>query len=126
MERSIIKLEEIFKASPAMLYQFITDPACLVRWFCDEAKVKGNLFHFTWNGYPEVAELTATDEETFIRFKWKDADDEDEFLEFKMFKAGVSNQTVLEVKDFCDSDEIEDSKQLWKNQLTKLRREIGG
>ena len=126
MERVQIKMEELFKSSPAMLYQFITDPACLVRWFSDEADVEGPNYEFTWNGAVETATLVETDEESRIRFKWDDADDPDEYLEFRMYKAGVTDQTVLEVHDFCDDDEVDDSRKLWTSQLKQLRQEIGG
>ena len=126
MDRVQIKIEELFKSSPAMLYQFITDPACLVRWFSDEADVEGDRYEFTWNGNPEMATLVETDENERIRFKWDDADDPDEYLEFRMYKAGVTDQTVLEVHDYCDDDEVEDSKTLLRNQVIRLRQEIGG
>lgn len=126
MARVQIHLEELFKSSPKMLYQFITDPACLVRWFCDEADLEADRYEFVWDGYPEMALLDETEEDTRIRFKWEDADDPEEYLEFKMYKAGVTDQTVLEVHDFCDDDEVADSKTLWMSQLKKLKREIGG
>ena len=109
-----------------MLYQFITDPACLVRWFCDEADVEGDEYEFSWNGAAEEATLVDSDENARIRFQWKDADDPEEYLEFRMYKAGVTDQTVLEVTDFCDDDEVDDTRSLWSTQLTRLRQEIGG
>ena len=126
MERVKFKVEELFKSSPAMLYQFITDPACLVRWFCDEADVEGRAYEFSWNGAAEEAKLVETEEDARIRFKWADADDPAEYLEFRMYKAGVTDQTVLEVVDFCDDDEVKDSRELWETQLKQLRQEIGG
>jgi len=126
MDREKIQLEELFKSSPKMLYHFITDPAALVRWFCDEADVEGDRYEFTWNGSPEMATLVETEEDARIRFKWDDSDDKEEYLEFKMYKAGVTNQTVLEVHDFCDDDEVADSKKLWQSQLIRLKQEIGG
>ncbi len=126
MPRVKIQLEELFKSSPRMLYQFITDPACLVRWFCDEADLEADRYEFVWDGHPEMATLDETEEDARIRFKWDDADDPEEYLEFKMYKAGVTDQTVLEVHDFCDDDEISDSETLWKNQLKRLKQEIGG
>lgn len=126
MDRVQIKVEELFKSSPAMLFQFITDPACLVRWFCDEADQEGNLYSFTWNGATEEANLIDAIEDQSIRFQWVDAEDPREYLEFRMYKAGVTEQTVLEVSDFCDADDIKDSKSLWVTQLQQLRQEIGG
>ena len=126
MDRVKVQLEELFKSSPAMLYQFITDPACLVRWFCDEADVQGDNYEFVWNGAAETATLIDSDEDERLRFAWDDADSDAEFLEFRMYKAGVTDQTVLEVIDFCDEDEVNDTKILWESQLQRLKREIGG
>ncbi len=126
MDRVKFKLEELYKASPAMLYQFITDSVCLARWFADEADVEGDRYVFSWNGADEAATLVDSDEESRVRFVWDDADDKSEYLEFKMYRAGVTDQTVLEVIDFCDEDEVADSKKLWESQLKILRQEIGG
>ena len=127
MSRVQFTIEELFKASPAMLYQFITDPATLVRWFCDECDVEnGDEYSFTWNGSTETATLVESDENERIRFTWDDADEPEEYFEFRMYKAGVTDQTVLEVHDFCDDDEVDDSRELWESQLKTLRQEIGG
>ncbi len=126
MDRVKFKIEELYKASPAMLYQFITDPACLGRWFSDEADVEGDRYVFTWNGADEVATFVDGDEDSRARFVWEEAEEPTEYLEFKMYRAGVTDQTVLEVIDFCDGDEVADSKKLWESQLKILRQEIGG
>ena len=65
-------------------------------------------------------------EEERVRFKWEDADNENEYLEFRMYKSPVTNETVLEITDFCDDDEVEDQKALWESQISELRKECGG
>ena len=126
MERVKFKVEELYKASPAMLYQFVTDAVNLSRWFCDEADVEGSRYVFTWAGNPEVAHLVDSDDDARARFVWEDADNKGEYFEFRMYRAGVSDQTVLEVHDYCDDDEVDDSRELWVSQLQRLRQEIGG
>ncbi len=125
MERVAIKLEFIFKASPAMLYKFITTPSCIVRWFCDEVEIDKNNYIFIWDGAEEEAELVEDHEDQLLRFKMMDYEDE-EYLEFSMSKSPVTNETILEITDFCDSDETEDQRQLWESQIENLRRELGG
>jgi len=65
-------------------------------------------------------------EDERIRFKWQDADDEEEYLEFRMRKSPVTNETILEITDYCDDDEVDDQKQLWQSQVKMLRQETGG
>lgn len=125
MERVKFTMEFIFRASPTILYQFLTTPACLIRWFCDEIDIQGETFTFMWNDTEEVAELVMDHEDELVKFKWEDAPSEEEYLEFKMYKSPVTGETILEVTDFCDDDEIEDQKQYWVSQLEKLRKESG-
>ena len=126
MKRVKIDLEFIFRASPTILYKFLTTPSCLIRWFCDEVDIQGEVYTFVWSGAEEVATMIDDIEDERIRFKWEDADDEDEYLEFRMRKSPVTNETILEITDYCDEDEIEDQSQLWKSQVKVLRQETGG
>ena len=125
MKRVSFEMEFIFRASPAILYTFLTTPACLVRWFCDGVDINTDVFTFTWDGADENAEMLDDIQEERVRFKWEDAE-EDEYLEFRMYKSGVTNETVLEITDFCDDDEVESQKDLWSTQMTKLKTECGG
>lgn len=126
MSRAQFNLEFIFKASPAILYRFITDPACLIRWFCDKCDINSEVYTFEWEGSQENAEMIDDIEEERIRFRWEDADDLAEFLEFRMYKSSVTNETVLEITDFCDDDEVQSQKDLWESQIAVLRIECGG
>jgi uncharacterized protein YndB with AHSA1/START domain len=125
MERVQIDMEFIFRASPTILYKFLTTPSTLIRWFCDEVDIQGDTFTFVWSGSEEVAELIDDIEDERVRFEWEDAD-EGEYLEFRMEKSPVTGETILTITDFCDSDEVADQKQLWETQINQLRTETGG
>ena len=126
MGREKIEMEFIFRASPAILYTFLTTPACIVRWFCDEVDIQDDVYTFVWEGSEEKADMIDDIEEERVRFKWQDADDEEEYLEFKMYKSNITNETILELIDFCDDDEVEEQKDLWETQMKKLKVEVGG
>jgi len=125
MKRVKINLEYIFRASPAILYTFLTTPACLVRWFCDEVDILEDVYTFTWQGDDEIAELVDDIEEERVRFVWEDAED-GEYLEFRMYKSDVTNETVMEITDFCDEIEEKEQQDYWENLLVVLRKETGG
>ena len=124
MKRVKITLEFIFRASPTILYQFLTTPSCLIRWFCDEADIQDKVYTFIWSGTEEVATLIEDNENEKLRFQWEDAD-ENEFLEFNFSTSPVTNETILEIIDYCDEDEVDDQKQLWESQIQVLRQETG-
>ena len=125
MKRVRIDFEFILRASPAILYTFITTPACLVRWFCDEVDIQDDVYTFTWQGADELAEMLDDYEDERVRFGWEDGED-GEFLEFRMYKSDVTNETVLEVTDFCDAGEEESQRDYWSNLIQILKKETGG
>jgi len=125
MKRVPIDLEFLFRASPAMLYKFLTTPACLVRWFCDEVEITKSEFIFIWEGAEEGAELVEDREDECVKFEMDEYED-DEYLQFRLSKSPVTNETIMEIRDYCDEDEVDDQKQLWESQIERLRREVGG
>ena len=125
MKRVTLNLEFIFRASPTILYKFLTTPACLVRWFCDEVDITKEQYDFIWSGSVESATLVEDIEDERVRFEWEDGED-GEYFEFRMSKSPVTNETILEITDFCDEYEIDDQTQLWESQMKMLRQETGG
>ena len=49
-EKQKFHIEYLLKASPEMLYQYVSTPSGLAEWFADSVQSKGNLFTFTWAG----------------------------------------------------------------------------
>lgn len=125
MERVKIDLEFIFRASPKILYQFFTTPSTLIRWFCDEVDIQDDTFTFVWSGSEEVAELIDDIEEERLKFEWEEGED-GEFLEIRFSRSPVTGETILEITDFCDDDEVDDQRQYWENQIARLRQATGG
>ena len=126
MERVSFTQEFIFRASPSILYQFLTTPNCLIRWFCDKVDITKEIYTFSWDGADEIAELIEDVENERVRFEWEEAEDDDEYLEFQISRSPVTGETILKITDFCDEDEVEDQMQLWDSQMKQLRQETGG
>ena len=126
MDREKIDLEFIFRASPNVLYDFFTATANLVRWFCDQVDINDTTYTFYWSGSDETAFLVEDEPAERLRFKWEDADEEEEYFEVRMFKSPVTGETVLEITDYCDNDEVEEQTRLWNSQIDNLRRACGG
>lgn len=126
MSRVKIDMEFIFRASPAILHQFLTLPENLVRWFADGVDITDDVYTFSWDGSDESALLLDDIEEERLRFKWEDEGEEEEYFEFRMYKSDITRQTILEITDFCDDDEVKEQKDLWEKQISALRDACGG
>lgn len=125
MKRVQFHLEFIMRASPTIVYTFLTNPACLVRWFCDKVDIDGDFYKFVWNKSEEWAELVDDIEEEYLRFKFESAENDNEFLEFKIYTSAITDETIVEIKDWCDENEVQDQKLYWENLISRMLREMG-
>lgn len=126
MERVKLQMDFVFRASPAILYQFLTTPSCLVRWFCDEVDAGDDHFTFFWGESAETATIIDDIEAELLRLQWEEMEEEGEFLEFRISESPVTGETILELSDFCDADELDDQRKYWQKQISQLRVECGG
>jgi uncharacterized protein YndB with AHSA1/START domain len=116
--------EYAVRCSPSILFEFLSTSNGLQEWFADKVDDKENIFHFTWNGSTDKAEVTEKEQDKFIRFHWLHTAPE-EFFEFRIEKTEVSNQTILVITDFAEKGEIKDQSQLWDYQVKDLFHRIG-
>jgi hypothetical protein len=47
-------------------------------------------------------------------------------LEFKISESPVTGETILDLTDFCDDGELNDTRQYWNQQIKNLQKECGG
>ena len=126
MDRTSFTQEFLFRASPTIVYRFLTTPDCLIRWFCDECKIIDDKYIFEWDGSEEQAELIAKKADERVRFKWLESEDDDSFFEIRIQVDALTKDVSLIVTDFADDeDEVEEAKQLWENQIDELKHTIG-
>ena len=121
-----IDLEFPIHASPSFLYQYISTPDSMGEWFADNVNSRGKKYIFIWDGAEEVAERLAQKNDTFIRFKWEEDDDEGTYFELRIEVDDLTKDVSLLVVDFADEDEVEESKMFWENQIAELKHVIGG
>jgi uncharacterized protein YndB with AHSA1/START domain len=126
MSKVKYEVEIAIHASPNMLYQYISSPSNLQEWFADKVNSRGKIFSFIWDGVEEEAELITKKAGERIRFKWLESEGDDSFFEIKIQLDAITKDVSLIVTDFADDeDEVEESKQLWENQIEELRHTIG-
>ncbi len=125
MDRVKIECDFFVKSSPAMLYTFLTAPEALCQWFADNVDNSGNKYFFTWEGFTEEAMCLGKEENVYVRYQLEEME-EGEFLEFKIGRAEISNETVLFITDYADADDEDDQRLYWQAQVDKLASALGG
>ena len=49
----------------------------------------------------------------------------EEYLIFKMYVSDVTRETIFEIHDYCDEDEVEDRTRLWESQVDAMKKAMG-
>ena len=119
------ELEFPIQASSQLLYQYISTPSGLSEWFADDVNLRGELFTFIWDDSEEQAKLLTKKNGERVKFKWVDDDDDQSYFEIRIQVDGITKDVSLMVTDFSENDEVEETKMLWDNQISDLKKVLG-
>jgi uncharacterized protein YndB with AHSA1/START domain len=115
------ELEFPIQASSQLLFQYISTPSGLSEWFADNVNLRGELFTFIWDDSEEQAKLLTKKNGERVKFKWLD-DDTNSYFEIRIQVDGITKDVSLMVTDFAEEDEVEETKMLWDNQISDLKK----
>lgn len=127
MKREKIHLEYPLNAtSKTVLWNAISTPSGLEGWFADRVNTDDNVLTFYWGKTEHrSAEIIAQRLFSYIRFRWEDNENQDDYFELKMSHTELTDDYVLEITDFSEPDELTDLQELWDSQVDTLRRTYG-
>ena len=123
-----IKFEMEFpiKVSQKLLFQYISTPSGLSEWFADNVNSRGEIFIFIWDDSEESAKLIRKINNEKIQFQWLDDEETDYYFELRIQFDEITKDVSLIVTDFAeDEEEVEESKLLWTNQISDLKKVLG-
>lgn len=123
--RKKIELEYIFSSSVKVLFSRLSTPSGLSEWFADDVYQKENKFVFVWDGVEHPATLLDLKNNTSVRFKWDDAEYENEHFGFDIRIEPLTKDVALIITDYTDRDDEADSVELWNKQIDLLHRNLG-
>ena len=119
-----IRLEFFLKTSPSVLFSRISTPSGLAEWFADNVKIEGKIFTFIWGDTEQKAAILSMIPNESISFRWLDNEPVSEFG-FNIMQDELTGDVALIVTDNTDDDDVEDAKNLWSSQVSKLKHMIG-
>ena len=127
MKREKVHLEYLLNAtSKNILWNAISTPSGLENWFADRVETNDRIMTFCWGKTERrTAEIIAQRAYTYIRFRWTDDDNENDYFEIRMSNNELTNDYVLEITDFAEAGEAGDLRELWDSEVDTLRRTCG-
>ena len=123
--REKIQLEYVINSSPKVLYDHVSSPSGLSKWFADDVNVNGNEYTFIWEGEEQKATVTGRKIGSYIRFKWEEDKDENYYFEFRVNKDDITGEIILIVTDFVEEEEKDEAIELWDSQIEDLMQTLG-
>ena len=125
-DRIKFEMEFPIKVSQKLLFQYISTPSGLSEWFADNVNSRGEIFIFIWNDSEESAKLIRKISNEKIQFQWLDDEETNYYFELRIQFDEITKDVSLIVTDFAeDEEEVEESKLLWTNQISDLKKVLG-
>jgi uncharacterized protein YndB with AHSA1/START domain len=125
MDKIKYEIEFTINVSPQSLYEYISTPSGLSKWFADNVNSRGDKYNFIWDGSEEDAKLITKKKDAYIKLKWEEDEQKDSFFELRIQVDELTKDVSLIVTDFAEEDEVEESKLLWENQIAELKQLLG-
>ena len=118
-------MEFVVRASPKLLYNFLSTPSGLSEWFADDVNFRGDKYTFFWEGSEEEANIISKKANQHIRFKWVESEGDESFFEFRLDIDDLTEDVSLIVTDYAEEGEIDEAKLLWDSQIHSLLSHLG-
>lgn len=126
-EKEKFEMEYLLKTSTKVLDNMISTPSGLSEWFADDVNIKDDVYTFIWDGASEEARLITKKANSRVKWQWLEDEDEgiDSFFEIRHEVDPMTKAVIVTITDFAESDEIEESRALWDQQIGNLKRVLG-
>ena len=125
-DRIKFEMEFPIKVSQKLLFQYISTPSGLSEWFADNVNSRGEIFIFIWDDSEESAKLIKKINNEKIQFQWLDDEETDYYFDLRIQFDEITKDVSLIVTDYAeDEEEVEESKLLWTNQISDLKKVLG-
>ena len=129
MEKHKFVAEYELRASPRMLFPYVSTASGLAQWFA--AKVNNlpdHQFDFQWDNESHLARQTVLRQNKNARFEFLNTGEnghDNSYVDFRVDQSELTQATFLRITDYSaitDEDELQD---IWDGLLHKLKEIVG-
>ena len=119
------------RASPKLLFPYISTAEGLSSWFAEKAKYDRNteIYHFEWDQTDHPAKLIQQKLNKHARFEFtgtEGAESEANYIDFKLETNEITQATFLKISDFSTTTDEAELEGLWDGLVDNLKDLIGG
>ena len=117
-------------ASRKMLFPYLSTATGLCQWFADDVNINNidKTLIFLVDGEERIAVIDSIKNNRFVKFRFLNEDEkpkENDTLEFRLEINELTQEVFVRVEEFTESDDLDESFQIWDNLLAQLKEIIG-
>lgn len=129
MSKHKFVVEFELRASPKVLFPYISSASGLQQWFAEKVTLKdSSTFDFSWDGDSHIAKLSQLRLNKSAKFDFipSNPDDRDHnYIEFKMEVSDLTGSTYLKIVDYSENTDDNELQELWEDLIYKLKEIVG-
>jgi len=117
-------------ASRKMLFPYLSTATGLCQWFADDVNINNidKTLIFLVDGEERIAVIDSIKNNRYVKFRFINEDEkpkENDTLEFRLEINELTQEVFVRVEEYTESDDLEESYQIWDNLLAQLKEIIG-
>jgi len=117
------------RASPKMLFPYLSTASGLSQWFADKVNhLPDNQFDFQWDNETHHAQQSALRLNKNVKFEFANTSPDphdNNFVEFKIEISELTGSTFLRITDYSANEDQEELKDLWDGLIDRLKEIVG-
>ncbi|MAS39328.1 MAG: ATPase [Flammeovirgaceae bacterium] len=117
-------------ASRKMLFPYLSTATGLCQWFADDVNINNidKTMIFILDGEERIAVIDSIKNNRYVKFRFLNDDEkpkENDTLEFRLEINELTQSVFVRVEEFTNTDDLDESYQIWDNLLSQLKEIIG-
>ncbi|KAB7727523.1 ATPase [Rudanella paleaurantiibacter] len=129
MEKFKFVTEYELRASPKMLFPYISTASGLSQWFAAKVNtLPEHRFDFLWDNESHIARQVSLRQNKSVRFEFLDTAEnghDNNYVDFRVDQSELTQSTYLRITDYSTNTDPEDLQDLWDGLMEKLREIVG-
>ena len=122
--------EYSINASRKMLFPYLSTASGLSLWFADDVNINNinKTLIFIVDGEERIARIDSVKKNRYIKFSFIEDGEvrkDHDYLEFKLEINELTQSVFIRIIEYTETDDLEESFQIWDNLLSQLKEIIG-
>ncbi len=129
MEKYKFVTEFELRASPKVLFPYISTPSGLEQWFAEKVNVMpDHIMDFKWDGDSHIARQVSMRLNKSIRFEFENTSEnntDNNYMELKLEVSELTQTTFLRVTDYSMNNDQQEMQSIWDGFIDALKEIVG-